>query len=274
MGYNLSQKKINIIQGMQINNITIFVKSLTIASLFAMLLISCKNEEKKIIKTYSNGNTSSVMEYPDDRDTLNFSIKNYYPDGMIKSEAVVVNGKYVGKKIIYFENGKIYQIDSLLQPCERPTQVWDGTLIRFNKNGTLSQRFTVRDGHFNGLSQHFDGNGILIKEYYLKNDTIKDGEYKEFWDNGKVSFKTNFKNDTVADFQVFFNKDGDSVKYHRVHNGMISFPYKEWLRDGQTLIGSYDEKPKPIIRWKWFDKNGKEIRTKTVSPNKEIVVPQ
>lgn len=236
---------------------------------FAVLLMSCKNELKKIITKYPNGNTRSVLEYSDSQDTLNFSIKNYYPDGGIQSEAVVANGKYVGEKIIYFENGKIYQIDSLSEPCERPTRVWNGVLIRFNKNGTLSQRYTVKNGHFNGLSKHFDANGILIKEYYLKNDSIKDGEYKEFWSNGKVSFATNFKNDTIADFQCFFNENGDTIKYHRVHNGLISFPYKEWLPDGRTLIGNHEENPRPIIIWKWFDKNGKEIRSKIVSQTKK-----
>ena len=62
----------------------------------------------------------------------------------------------------------------------------DEILLRYNENGTLSQRFCVKSGSFNGVSKHYNSNGVLVKEYYLIDDCIKDGEYKEFYENGNV----------------------------------------------------------------------------------------
>jgi len=88
---------------------------------------------------------------------------------------------------------EIYQIDSLSHPCETQVNACDGILIRFNENGTISQHFIIKDGYFNGLSRHYDGNGKLVKEYYLKYDSIKDGEYREYHDNGKIFCSATYK---------------------------------------------------------------------------------
>jgi antitoxin component YwqK of YwqJK toxin-antitoxin module len=218
--------------------------------------ISCNGPTKKVMAKNRNGTPGVIYEYPDRSDTLNYLIKVYYPDGKIQKEAAIKNGKYVGEKITYFHNGKIYQIDSLSQPCEKELNDCDGTLIRFNENGTISQRFTVKEGNFNGLSQHYNGHGNLVKEYYLIQDSIKDGQYREYYDNGRISCLASYKNDTLEGYEYFFAENGDTVKYYNHYKGNLDFPYKKWLENGKILFGNYLDKDEKFVVWKWYRKTG------------------
>ena len=112
------------------------------------------------------------------------------------------------------------------------------------------------------MSQHFLNNGIIAKEYELKNGMTKNGIYREFYDNGKVAFQCKYRNDTVVGFGYYFNEKGDTVKYHNHYDGIISFPYKKWLDNGNVLSGDYTDKSKQSVTWKWFDKNGRQIKSK------------
>ena len=186
----------------------------------------------------------------------------------MQKEATIKNGEYVGEKITYFHNGKIYQIDSMSQPCRMDVNACDGVLIRFNENGTISQHFTIKNGYFNGVSQHYDGHGKLVKEYYLLNDSIKDGMYKEFYDNGKTSRLASYRNDTLIGYEYFFKENGDTIKYYNHYKGDLDFPYKKWLDNGHILLGNYGDKTSKYVVWKWYDKTGKEIKTKILRPSK------
>jgi antitoxin component YwqK of YwqJK toxin-antitoxin module len=155
-----------------------------------------------------------VYELPDRSDTLNYTLKMYYPDGQLQRIAQVVNGKYVGVIRTYFNSGKLYELDSLISACDVSSGECDETLIRYSENGKLSQRFTVRAGHFNGLSQQFDQKGLLAKEYELVDDSIKNGVYREFYDNGKILRSATLHMDTLVGYEYIFKENGDTLKYY------------------------------------------------------------
>jgi len=228
--------------------------------LLIVLLCCCKPEPGKDIRRYRNGTVEALVVYPDKTNHSNCLIKTFFPNGQIFQIATMKNGKYIGKKIIYFPNGNIYQIDSLTLPCDTSNQVCNGTLIRYNKNGRISQHFTVKNGAFDGLSRHYDGQGKLVKEYGLKNDTIKDGDYREFNDNGTVAYKGTFKNNSLVGFRYFFDENGDTVKYYNTRNDHLDMPYKKWLENGQIMYGEYTTEKKESVTWRWFDKSGKEVK--------------
>ena len=238
------------------------MKTLLHISLLVLFIVSCKTEKKKIIARYPNGKTSQLIVYPDQADRSSCTIFNYFESGKVELKVTIENVKYVGKKIRYFPSGQVYQIDSLIEPCDTSSNGCDGTLLRYNENGTISQRYTVRNKIFNGMSQHFSGNGTLIKEYELKNGMIRNGVYREFYPNGKISFEGHFQNNTIVGFGYYFDEKGDTVKYHNHYNGVLSFPYKKWLDNGNILFGNYYDNSEKIVVWKWFNKNGKQIKSK------------
>jgi antitoxin component YwqK of YwqJK toxin-antitoxin module len=222
--------------------------------------IGCTHQVKRVMATYSNGNASSILVYPDGRDTTTFEITNYYPDGKIFKHGQIRNGKYVGKKVTYFENGRVYQIDSLFYPSPRHAKEWGGLLFRFNENGTISQEYTVKNGLFNGLFRQYSDSGVLIKEYYLKDDSIKNGLYQEFYKNGRVSLKLNYIENVLDGMAYFFEPNGDTVKYYNFKNNRMIFPYKRWLEGGQTITGTVIDSARKVVVWKWYDKNGRELK--------------
>jgi len=235
--------------------------------LFSILQANaCKSSLKKVVARYASGTPRTVYEYPDRRDSLTYIIRIYYPDGRIYKVGTVKNGLFADKKITYFESGKIHQIDSLSKPCDKQADACDGSLIRYNENGTISQHYIIRNGQFNGLSQHYNGNGVLVKSYYLRNDSIKDGEYFEFYDNGIIARKATYKNDTLTGYEYFFKENGDTAKYYSHYKGNIDFPYKKWLENGNTLVGNSLNSNSVI--WIWRDKSGKELKRIKLFPDK------
>lgn len=249
--------------------------TLVIPSVIVLLCLffSCKNRFVKVIATSKSGRPGIVYEYSDKEDTLSYKIKVYYPDGRIQKEATVMDGKYVGKKITYFHNGRIYQVDSLLYPCDKQYFVCDGILTRYNENGSISQEFTVRNGQFNGLSKHYDNNGRLVKTYYLKDDSIKDGDYFEYYSNGNIARKAKFENDTLVGLEFFFQQNGDTLKYYSHVDGQMNFPYKKWLGNGNTLYGVHLKGE--AVLWTWQDKDGKVLKRQTILPSTSgYIIPE
>lgn len=240
-----------------------------------VFIVSCKTERKKVVNKFPDGKPASVIIYPDKADTTTYTIIWYHENGKIALQASIEKGKYVGEKKIYYHNGQLKQIDSLSQPCDTIFNECDGLLIRYYENGNISQRYTVRNNKLNGMSQHFLKNGLLVKEYELKNGMTKNGVYREFHDNGKLSFECNYQNDTVVGLGYYFNEKGDTVKYHNHYKGIISFPYKKWLDNGNILFGDYTDKSEESVYWKWFDKNGRQIKSKVAYAKVEgFVAPE
>jgi antitoxin component YwqK of YwqJK toxin-antitoxin module len=235
----------------------------------SLLFICCGTKSKKVIKRYPDGKVLSVIDYPNKYDSTSCKISVYYHNGAKGKELIMQNGKYIDRKVTYHVNGVIEQIDSLSEPCDTSLDECNGKLIRYYKNGNILQRYMVQNGAHNGLTQQYNINGILIKTYILKHDSVKNGEYKEFHNNGKVAYMATYKNDTIVGYQYFFNEKGDTIKYYQTFNGQMDFPYKKWLPNGLIIIGDYTNNIEKSVTWKWFDKTGKEVKRKIAYPTKD-----
>jgi antitoxin component YwqK of YwqJK toxin-antitoxin module len=231
----------------------------------SILLWSCKSAGNRITERFPNGKPEVVHEMADRDDTLNYTLKVYYPDGQVKRVAQVVNGMYVGIITSYFGSGKIYEIDSLTAPCRTDLGNVDGNLTRYYENGNLCQKFSVKNGHFNGMSFHYDNKGTLAKMYTLLDDSIKNGIYKEFYDDGRVLRLATFHMDTLVGNEYIFKENGDTLKYYAHYQGQMDFPYKIWLDDGRTVYGVRVGEVK--VCWTWYDKNGHVMKKQIESPS-------
>jgi antitoxin component YwqK of YwqJK toxin-antitoxin module len=178
------------------------------------------------------------------------------------------NGKYIDKKITFYENGNMEKIDSLLQPCDTNNVACDEILVKFYKNRNISGRYTILNKEPYGLTQQYDSNGKLTVEYVLKNNSKRYGEYKEYYENGLISYKGTFKNDTAIGFSYYFEKNGDTSKFCKNVNGEMGFPYKRFFENGTSIIGNASDSMMNSVTWVWNGKDGKEIKRKKVKPNK------
>ena len=240
--------------------------------LILLIFISCKDSNVKVVEKYPDGSPLVTFTYPNSSDNTSYIIKVFYRNGAIKKILPAKSDQFVNQIYSYAESGKIVQIDSLKEPCDTNTRACDAVRTIFYDNGKVAERFIMQNGEYNGISQHYDHNGILVKEYSLVNN-IKNGPYKEYDDSGNLAFYGTFKNDTLIGNCYFFNS-GDTVKYYYNENGMISFPYKKWLNHETTLVGNYASKEKKSVLWTWY-KNGAKIKSKLViSRGGDFTIPE
>jgi antitoxin component YwqK of YwqJK toxin-antitoxin module len=238
-------------------------------------IYACKSNKREIIKTYPNGNPLVVFNFPDKNNKSQFGIEVFYPNGNIHRKLFVKNGYFVDSMITYFESKKVSQVDSLANPCDTLTRACNANRTIYYENGKIAERYVLKNGKYDGFSQHFDKNGILVKEYSLIKDSIKDGQYKEYDKNGKLDFKGFFKNDTLVGLCYYFDSNGDTIKYYNNYRGVMSLPYKKWLNDGRTLTGNFANEDKKSVLWVWYDKDNKKIKTMKGYPGKNgFIVPE
>jgi antitoxin component YwqK of YwqJK toxin-antitoxin module len=193
-----------------------------------------------------------------------YEIINYYDNGNISRKATVVNYKYVGAKFFYFKSGKIAQIDSIENSCDTNFYNCDGKIVRYYENGKISQRYTVKNNEFEGLSEQYDANGLIVKRYMMINDSTKTGIYEEFHKNGMISLKSTKQNNMLCGLVYLFDERGDTTQYFESDSDKISLPYKTWKIDRRALLIKFSNPQKDSIMYEWFNNKGILIKSKTL----------
>lgn len=228
------------------------------------------SEINEIIENFPNGNVKTEFIYIESKNDNNYTILEYHENGQLKFKGIVRNGKFIGEKLNYYDNGVLREVDSILNPCDLDFCCCDGKVIRYFRNGKLDQTFENRNGVANGLVSIFDrdSSGRLIRTTEYK-DSRKNGIEKLFFENGKVHTIQEFKNDTAVNFIYYFKENGDTLKYFYHFNGHIDFPTKKWLKNGEIFYANYIDSNYKAVIFRWTDKNGKEIKRKILKPDKE-----
>ena len=235
---------------------------------------SCKTEYRKIKETYSDGKTKIEFIYKDKNNKLNYTIKEYYKCGQLLFTGTVKNGMFVGNKINYYENGKLKEVDSLIKPCELNFCCCDGSVTKYKPNGKLEQSYENRNGLANGLVKLYDDSSGALSEVYSYANDKRNGAYTTFYPTGQIYSKGTYKNDTLVDYQYFFEESGDTIKYYYTFSGKMDFPYKKWLDDRRTLTGQYS-KSREEVTYVWYDQNGSEIKRQVAKLNgKKWILPE
>ena len=236
--------------------------------------LACQIKERNIYKKYPSGKFEYLVSYPNKDDTGTCTIRLFYPSGGLHIIAMMKDNQYIGRKIVYYENGMVSQIDSLSAPCDTTTLLCDGNTTHFYDNGVISGKYTIKSNAFNGLAKQYLKDGTIVKEWEIFSDTIRNGIYKEYYNNGNRAFVGHFRMDTLVGFAYFFDENGDTAKYYNTLKGEIDFTYKKWLDGGRILIGDYSADKKDVI-WIWLNVKGDTLKTKRMRLHKgEMVMPE
>ena len=111
-----------------------------------------------------------------------------YPNGEIMAEIEVNNkGHNHGKKIGYFENGKI-QLEAVYQ-----NDTLNGPYTDYYENGNKRVECTYNNGNINGIHKSYYYTGQIKSVTNYKND-LYDGNVLFYYTNGLVKTKAVFKN--------------------------------------------------------------------------------
>ena len=216
--------------------------------------MACKSELHKIIEKHPNGKAKIEYVYPDKDDTTNFTYNTYYENGQMLYKCRVVDMKFVGEKINYFDNGHIYTIEKLVKPTAFNDSIYDCEIIQNDSSGRPQYHYAYKNGSRNGISKKFDTSGHLIETVDWVTGK-QNGKQTRYYARGKVRSIVYYRNDTAINYTYLFNEKGDTLKY-AFHNpsGDIALPYKKWLSNGWTLTGNYINAGQTKALWQWFDK--------------------
>lgn len=224
-----------------------------------ILLTSCKHEYHKVIENYSNGNVREENIYYSKTDTDNYRWLIYYKNKNKQSECEIRNNKFIGKKITYWENGNIKQIENLVEPSILNYCCPDAFVERFDSSGRKTEDFHNKNGVENGIVQVYHTNGKPRDVYEMK-DGIINGKRWIYDTNGILNNTSTFINGNPTGIVCFYNENGDTVMYYTNSKNGIIMPAKKWLRNDRIIVGDYLDSSESQILWLWLDKSGEEIK--------------
>ena len=169
--------------------------------------------------------------------------KNYYDDGILKSEFEKNdNGQLDGIYREYYENGQ------LKLECTYKNGQLEGIAKEYYKNNQLSCEYNFRDGKLDGLCKEYYESGKIKEEYYCKNGEFE-GTYKKYYTNGKEKSEYNYKNGKLE----------GTAKEYRI-NGDVEVEYDYKKVNLENIYEKYENK-----------KSTTETTTKTnIVPNSSI----
>lgn len=143
-----------------------------------VIMASCQdysqqeNANLKKQTVYADGSIKSVVDL--DKDSLEQGIlKEYFPNGKLRSEVFYVNGKKSGIKKGYYETGKLKCIGFYRDDLQDSTWTWffeDGTISQidnwlngksFGENTTYNKDGSIKEYAF----YTFDGEAIYLRKY-------------------------------------------------------------------------------------------------------------
>jgi uncharacterized protein len=143
----------------------------------------------------------------------------YYPDGSLKTEFLLKDGKREGEFMEYFLNGK------LKQKCNYKNGKIDGIKEDYDSLGNLREKVRYIDGIENGEFTHYKNGKIDIKGNFKNGKHF--GIYTSYFSNGKPELIVNYYNE---------NNEGDNVKQSFDSLGRLTFEiaHKDGIPHGKV----------------------------------------
>ena len=115
------------------------------------------------------------------------TVRDFYPDGVLRQISYYSNGKYNGVCKSYYRSGKI----QVVSPCTNGKG--NGVTKVYYESGRLQAETPFTDGVCNGVAKSYYENGNLWSENPITNGSTN-GVLKEYYENGKLKRETPYTN--------------------------------------------------------------------------------
>ena len=148
----------------------------------------------------------------------------------------------------FYINGELQGEGMFIELDKRhdSNSLFEGEVLLYHKNGSLSEKKIYTDGKQNGEYTNYYENGN-IKEHVLLSNGKKNGILAHFSEDGTVCRLHEYENDNSADYYVVVDKDGNYSKYDlATEQPILETPKPEEL---QTEY-------KNGVAWPYYNKNG------------------
>lgn len=255
--------------------------------------LECKDSQSNIlyhgpsVSYDEKGRISKVAFYHEG--ILNGTMKDIYPNGVVKKSTLYKNGVMEGPSIVYFDNGEI------AKTAHYVNDKLEGDMITYYPNGLKESHLIYEKGILqNEALSWYDDGGLKSKKHYLYgllNDTfsnralteyykgtilsevqsftygIPSGPHIKYHPNGRENYKVNYKNGMKVGLETSYSDKGDLIGEGEYSNGKSIG--KHYLKNEEGVLiyqAHFDKKgflKEPILT---FYETGekKEQYTKTI----------
>lgn len=195
-------------------------------TLFAILLIvfGCgddsvkvepiKGSEKKVLKDfYPNGSLKSEVIVKDDM--YDGEAKQYYENGALANKATFKNDVRVGVNLVYYRTGILKLKENYNEKGEL-----EGVFEEYFENEKIKVTGSYSQNNRTGIWKEFFEDGTLYEENTLSLNEFN-GEQKVYHRNGKLAVKGKAINGKEEGDWLFLDVNGDTLKIETYQAGEI-----------------------------------------------------
>lgn len=247
-------------------------------ALMVLFLISCSRESKVLEKDKTVTRNELFYEI-NQQEPFSGKIVEKHPNGQLKYEMELVDGKPDGKTTEYYENGQVKQIYNFKdgKPSgEYKSYAQNGQVIEEgeytfeeipNDDKTAKARF--REAKIGKWTVYFE-NGQKRAESNFVNGK-PDGKVIVFTDKGTIDREKEYKNGEKVGIWTDYSKDGKKIQEVNYFDGKQNSLHKNFDESGKVSSeGYYDSNIARQGQWKYYS-DGKLIRTEVFENNIERV---
>ncbi len=85
-----------------------------------------------------------------------------------------------------------------------------------------------------------DDEGTIVEKYYIDEDSLRQGPYVSYLNEGKVFEESNYKNNEFDGERTIYHKNGEIEIKEIYKDGVLEGPYKTFYDNGQlNLLANY-----------------------------------
>ena len=218
------------------------------------------NEDGQIdtIEKYEYGSLIYLWDEIDFSNADSYN-KNYYRNGNIEYEGIMIDGKKNGVWNHYSREGNILTSRTFING--QPNGYW----IDYNHNEDINNISCNGLEFWNGKMTEFHSNGNKIKEMVISNGKL-DGVYTIYYYQKENSDKINIQG---AYYQgkkngrwVWYSPKGKIAKYESYANGVKNGKWASFYNGTDVIkfVGEYINNQR-VGLWEWFDKESNLIKS-------------
>jgi antitoxin component YwqK of YwqJK toxin-antitoxin module len=230
-----------------------------------LFFFSCgQTEVKKIVSKHKNGEPHIVNYYSDNDDTLSYRKEVFYESGKQeyighiinrtkegvwtwwyenenkKDQCKYVNGIETDTIFHWYKNGKIKQLDILLQgksnsenPC---TVCCNIATTKYYDNGKTKEKYTVVDDKFQGTFVSYKENGSWYLKNY-KNNSLWGATTEHLIDsNETIIVVGQYEDGKEIGNWKWFDKDSSLTQTVTYIDGITNGEYIKFFKNGQKKL--------------------------------------